>query len=78
MREIKAEGRTDMTHYPCMSEADLHKLYTNMYLNTETPSGLFNKVQFDVRYDFCRRGAENMHVMTKSSSHNDDENENDG
>ncbi|KAK3084776.1 hypothetical protein FSP39_018694 [Pinctada imbricata] len=38
-----------------------------MYLSQSTPSGLFNKVQFDIRMYFCTRGAENMHMMSKTT-----------
>ena len=34
---------------------------------TDTPSGLANKVQYDIRMYFLRRGMENIHQMTKSS-----------
>ena len=33
-------------------------MYTSMYLNPTTPVGLQNKVQFDIRLYFCRRGME--------------------
>ena len=36
-----------------------------MHLAITTPQGLFNKVHFDIRMFFCRRGNENMHSMTK-------------
>lgn len=55
-------------HYPIISEPDIQKLYTSMHLSIHTPQGLFNKVQFDVRIFFCRRGNENMHGMTKTLS----------
>ena len=32
-----------------------------------TPRSLQNKVQFDIRYYFCRRGGENIHSMTKET-----------
>lgn len=67
IREIKAEGRGDVEHKPHMSDSDRQKLYSSIYLSPSTPSGLQNKVQFDVRYYFGRRGSENMASMTKSS-----------
>ena len=36
-------------------------------MSPNTPSGLQNKVQFDIRLYFCRRSAENMHLMNKST-----------
>jgi hypothetical protein len=67
LAELKQEGKGDTTHYPHISEADLHKLYSSDELSLNTPRGLFNKVQFDVRYYFCRRGQENIRSMTKDT-----------
>ena len=67
MREIKAEGKAEIQHFPPLSDIDREKLYKSIYFNTDTPTGLFNKVQFDVRFYFCRRGAEGMHAMKKDS-----------
>jgi len=36
-------------------------------MSPNTPEGLFNKMQFDVRLYFCRRGIENMVSMTKNT-----------
>lgn len=36
-------------------------------MQPNTPRGLFNKVQFDIRMYFFRRGAENMVNMTKDT-----------
>lgn len=66
-REIKATGRAEIKHHPHMVDLDREKLYRSSYLSTDTPYGLYNKVQYDVRYFFCRRGCENMEKMTKSS-----------
>jgi hypothetical protein len=38
-----------------------------MFLLPNTPVGLQNKVQFDIRLYFCRRGMENIPNMTKST-----------
>ena len=65
--ELKRTGKGDVVHYPVIDETDLQKLYSNLHMNTDTPQGLFNKVQFDVRLYFCRRGNENMHSMNKST-----------
>ena len=67
LQELKAEGQSEITHYPPLTDTDRQKLYTSVFFNTDTPWGLFNKVQYDIRYYFCRRGAENMHSMTKLS-----------
>lgn len=67
LAETKRVGKGDVQHYPIISEPDIQKLYTSMHLSINTPQGLFNKVQFDVRMFFCRRGNENMHGMTKNT-----------
>ena len=67
VREIKAAGKAEITHYPALSDADREKLYTSVYFDCNTPMGLYNKVQYDIRYYFCRRGGENMHLMNKDT-----------
>lgn len=66
LAETKRVGKGDVQNYPIISEPDIQKLYTSMHLSINTPQGLFNKVQFDVRMFLCRRGNENMHGMTKT------------
>ncbi|XP_063404526.1 uncharacterized protein LOC134687991 [Mytilus trossulus] len=65
--ELKQSGKGNVQHYPIIQESDREKLYKSVYFSTHTPTGLFNKVQYDIRLYFCRRGAENMHTMTKST-----------
>ena len=65
MRELKSAGKGEIEHHPQISEADLKKLYDNM--NTDAPSQLLEKVQFDIRFYFSRHGTENMHSMTKDT-----------
>ena len=65
--ELKRMGLGDIEHYPSIEETDRRKMYTSMYLNPKTPVGLQNKVQFDIRLYFCRRGMENIAGMTKGS-----------
>ena len=67
LKEIKKEGRAAIEHHEPISDTDRQKLYSSLFFNPQTPTGLFNKVQYDVRYYFARRGAENMHTMLKSS-----------
>ena len=50
-----------------ISDTDLKKMYTSSHFDTDIPTGLYNKVQFDIRFYFCQRGDENMSSMTKSS-----------
>ena len=63
--ECKRSGLGHIEHHPAIDEGDRHKLYSSMHMSPNTPQGLFNKVQFDVRLYFCRRGIENMLSMTK-------------
>ncbi|XP_071135474.1 uncharacterized protein KIAA1958-like [Mytilus edulis] len=65
LAESKRFGLGDVEHFPVINEVDRETLYTSMYLSSTTPTGLANKVQFDIRLFFCRRGIENMHSMTK-------------
>ena len=67
LKEIKSAGKAEIDHKPPLSESDRQKLYSSIFFNTNTPQGLFNKVQYDVRYYFARRGGENMHTLTKAS-----------
>jgi hypothetical protein len=67
LNELKAEGKGNTVHYPAICDKDLEKLYTSEELNVSYPRGLFNKVQFDIRYYFCRRGQENIRCMTKDT-----------
>ena len=65
--ELKRIGLGDVEHYPSINEADRKKLYTSMFLSPNTPVGLQNKVQFDIRLYFCLRRMENIPNMTKST-----------
>ena len=65
--ELKTVGKGDVQHYPAIEECDLRKLYSSIHLSIETPCGLLNKVQMDIRLHFCRRGLENMAEMTKET-----------
>lgn len=67
LRELKLQGKGSVDHYPRISDADLAAIYNSTLFDTSTPTGLLNKVQFDVRFYFARRGSENVHAMTKST-----------
>ena len=67
LAELKREGKGSIDHHAVIEEGDLKKLYSSLYFQTNTPVVLFTKVQFDIRLYFFRRGAENMHKMTKDS-----------
>jgi hypothetical protein len=65
LRELKDEGKGNVHHYPEINTHDLKKLYSQFDCNN--PAELQEKVQFDIRFYFFRRGAENMHKMNKST-----------
>ena len=65
--ELKSQGKGSTDHHPCINDNDRQKLYNSIYLNTRTPTGFFNKVQFDIRLYFFRRGNENMAEMNKDT-----------
>lgn len=65
--ELKRLGKGDVEHHPVITSADLKSLYESAYFDPSTPVGLLNKVQFDIRMYFFRRGMENMSKMTKST-----------
>lgn len=66
MVEMKRMGLAVVDHHQVINEADRSKLYTPMFMNQETPLGLANQVQFDIRLYFFRRGMENMEKMRKT------------
>lgn len=66
MEEIKQLGLAEIDHHPVINAADRQSLYTSEHMRPDTPSGLSNKVQFDIRLYFFRRGMENMHAMKKT------------
>ena len=67
LAELKREGKGSVDHHPIIIETDLQKLYSSKHMSPETPVGLQNKVQFDIRLYVCRRSSENMHSMSKST-----------
>ena len=67
MAELKGSGLGSTDHYPIIDENDIKLLYASMYLSPKTPTGLFNKVQFDIRLYFCRRGSENIYEFRKDT-----------
>ena len=67
VQELKREGKGDTQHHPALTEKDLKTIYNSDILQPITPCRLQNKVQFDIRFYFFRRGAENMHSMSKNT-----------
>ena len=58
-------GKGSTEHHPEIEPEDLKTLYENT--NIETPTGLQQKVWFDILYHFSRRGCEGQRSMTKST-----------
>ena len=67
MKEIKENGKGDVENTPPITKEDLLKLYKSPLLDPQTPIGLANKVQFDIRIYFFRRSMENIHTLSKDS-----------
>jgi hypothetical protein len=65
IKELKSVGKGTVDHYEKISESELRQIYRSF--DTNTAKGLADKVQFDVRLYFCRRGNENMNEMTKET-----------
>ena len=65
MRELETLGNGEVDHYPQINLSDLRKIYN--FMSCDSPKSLADKVQFDIRFYFCRRGCENMHAMTKDT-----------
>lgn len=55
--ELQKMGKDKVEHRPLISHSDLKKLYESIHSNYDTPVGLYNKVQFDVRLFFFSVGA---------------------
>ena len=65
MKELKTNGKGDTKHFPEIKEEELKQIYSSALLKLDTPYHLQNKVQFDIRLYFTRRGGENFSKMTK-------------
>lgn len=63
---FKGKGAT--THKQSISREDIKKLYGDLIaFNIDTPSGLQNKVFFELMFYVCRRGQENLRTMKKDT-----------
>ena len=65
LRTIIKSGKGDINHYPEIEPEDVKKLYSSFDLNS--PTGLLEKVWFDIMFFLCRRGRENLRDMNKST-----------
>ena len=68
LNELKREGYGNTEHHPEISETHLRQIYNSEIMQPDhSPEFLQNKVQFDIRFYFFRRGGENIPQMTKST-----------
>ena len=65
--ELKRQGKAKVEHKPPIAQEDLKKLYTSLAFDVCTPTGLQNKVFFEVMLYFCRRSQENLRELRKDS-----------
>ena len=63
LKETKAEGLGDTDHHPEVEPEDLEKLYSSIDINN--PTGLQELVWFNIMYQMCRRGRQNVREMKK-------------
>lgn len=54
------EGKGVVMHKDGIDHSDIRKLYMSMVFSMATPTGLLNKVWFELCLHFCRRGRENQ------------------
>ena len=65
LKETRQAGKGDTDHYPEIEPEDLKLLYNSF--NQNCPTGLQEKVWFDIMFHLIRRGRENLRVMAKDS-----------
>ena len=52
---LKREGLGSVDHYPPIADADIEKLYSeSLVFSTETPTGLQQKVFFEIMLYLCK------------------------
>ena len=59
LAELKRIGKGNVEHHAVINESDRQKLHDSTHMSTDTPCGLQNKVQFDIRLYFCWCSVEN-------------------
>ncbi|XP_071138463.1 uncharacterized protein KIAA1958-like [Mytilus edulis] len=63
-KKLRKEGKGQIKHKKSVDKGDIKKLYEHpRTFNVNSPSGLLNKVWFEVLLYFCRRGQENLREM---------------
>lgn len=67
LSEIKASGKGDIVHHAIISRHDLFKLYSSSQMSPDSPVGLQNRVQMNLRLSFSHLMNKNMDKMTKDT-----------
>jgi hypothetical protein len=57
------KGKGVVVHKDGIEHSDIRKLYMSMVFSVATPTGLLNKVWFELCLHFCRRGRENQREL---------------
>ncbi|CAC5420085.1 KCTD1_15 [Mytilus coruscus] len=66
-KKLRKEGKGQIKHKKSVAKGDIKKLYEHpRAFNVNSPSGLLNKVWFEVLLYFCRRGQGNLREMKPS------------
>ncbi|KAK7475336.1 hypothetical protein BaRGS_00033412, partial [Batillaria attramentaria] len=68
LKENRKIGMDEVVHHGEISQADLKKLYESPYFDPNTPLGLANRVQFEVRLYFCFDSAAMLTMTTSALS----------
>jgi len=58
------EGKGSVVHKDGIEHSDIEKLYMSMVFSVHTPTGLLNKVWFELCLHVCRRGRDNQRELT--------------
>lgn len=66
--ELKKMGKAKVEHKPPIAQEDLKKLYRSEPFDVNTPTGLQNKVGFEIMLFFCRQGQENLRELQIDAS----------
>lgn len=64
---LRRAGHDNTERHPAISEENLTILRNSEAMNPNTPWGLVNKVWFNIRLHFGRRGKEGLRKLTPQS-----------
>ena len=65
--KLKKEGLAMKVHKEPINDGDMRRLYTCGVFDPSTPTGLLQKVWFEVMFYLCRRGRQNLREMNFES-----------